>query len=89
MKVFNHIIIEITTNIIDFHFSYESNNIKYFFNLFQNRNQTKTQAKRAKSLTQKKRKLLFWENVFCQQTRRQYDHNQRNGLKISLMHMSC
>ena len=58
MKVFNHIIIEITTNIIDFHFSYESNNIKYFFNLFQIRNQTKTQEKRAKSLTQKK-KIAF------------------------------
>ena len=65
MKVFNHIIIEITTNIINFHFSYESNNIKYFFNLFQNRNQTKTQAKRVKSLTPKK-KFLFWENVFRQ-----------------------
>ena len=59
MKVFNHIIIEITTNIIDFHFSYKSNNIKYFFNLFQNRNQTKTQEKRAKSLTQKKKKISF------------------------------
>ena len=66
MKVFNHIIIEITTNIIDFHFSYESNNIKYFFNLFQNRNQTKTQAKRIKSLTQKIKQLLFWENDFRQ-----------------------
>ena len=28
MKVFNHIIIEITTNIIDFHFSYESKTLK-------------------------------------------------------------
>ena len=89
MIVFNHIIIEISTNIIDFHFSYESNNIKYFFNLLQNRNQTKTQANRAKSFTQKKRKYLFRENVFCQQTRRQYDHNQTTGLKISLMYMSC
>ena len=69
MKVFNHIIIEITTNIIDFHFSYESNNIKYFFNLFQNRNQTKTQAKRAKSLTQKKKKIAFLGKPFLSNKR--------------------
>ena len=64
MKVFKNIIIEITTNIIDFHFSYVSNNIKYFFNLFQNRNQTKTQAKRANSLTQKKENCFFGKMFF-------------------------
>ena len=71
MKVFNHIIIEITTNIIDFHFSYKSKTLKKKKekkkkNLFQNRNQTKTQAKRIKSLTQKIKQLLFWENDFRQ-----------------------
>ena len=64
MKVFKNIIIEITTNIIDFHFSYVSNNIKYFFYLFQNRNQTKTQAKRANSLNQKKENCIFGKTFF-------------------------
>ena len=74
MKVFNHIIIEITTNIIDFRFSYESNNIKFIF-LTYSKIAIKPKHKQnvSKSLTQKKKKkdnYFFGKTFFVKQARR-------------------
>ena len=75
MKVFNHIIIEITTNIIDFRFSYESNNIKFIFLTYSKiAIKPKHKQNESKSLTQKKKKkednYFFGKTFFVKQARR-------------------